>query len=146
VELILHGLGTALMSNFRAIDRETGFLLPPSVDECFLEALARFVVEVIDGLEPVGDGSELSRSGSALRIIRRCCWAFGVRLCDGVFFGAASWSARPMIPVAFRFITATSIPTKNTDRTFPGRFKEIEGLFCRVLELAREMACSRWAR
>jgi hypothetical protein len=33
VELILHGLGTALMSNFRAIDRETGFLLPPSVDE-----------------------------------------------------------------------------------------------------------------
>jgi hypothetical protein len=37
------------MSNFRAIDRETGFLLPPSIDEWLPEKhLARFVVEVID--------------------------------------------------------------------------------------------------
>ena len=40
------------MSNFRTIDRETGFLLPPSVDEWLPQRhLARFVVEVIDGLE-----------------------------------------------------------------------------------------------
>jgi transposase len=40
------------MSNFRAIDRDTGFLLPPSVDEWLPEQhLARFVVEVIDGLD-----------------------------------------------------------------------------------------------
>ena len=40
------------MSNFRPIDRQTGFLLPPSVDEWLPEKhLARFVVEVIeDGL------------------------------------------------------------------------------------------------
>ena len=38
------------MSNFRQIDRETGFLLPPSVDEWLPENhLARFVVEVIAG-------------------------------------------------------------------------------------------------
>ncbi len=37
------------MSNFRTIDRETGFLLPPSVDEWLPEKhLARFVVEVVD--------------------------------------------------------------------------------------------------
>ena len=36
------------MSNFRPIDRDTGFLLPPSVDEWLPERhLARFVVEVI---------------------------------------------------------------------------------------------------
>ena len=36
------------MSNFRSIDRQTGFLLPPSVDEWLPgKHLARFVVEVI---------------------------------------------------------------------------------------------------
>ena len=40
------------MSNFRPIDRDTGFLLPPSVDEWLPERhLARFVVEVIAGLD-----------------------------------------------------------------------------------------------
>ena len=39
------------MSNFRQVDRQTGFLLPPSVDEWLPQRhLARFVVEVTDGL------------------------------------------------------------------------------------------------
>ena len=39
------------MSNFRVIDRQTGFLLPPSVDDWLPQRhLARFVVDVIDGL------------------------------------------------------------------------------------------------
>ena len=48
------------MSNFRPFDRDTGYLLPPSVDEWLPQKhLARFVVEVIDGLDlsvriPVG--------------------------------------------------------------------------------------------
>ena len=47
------------MSNFRPIDRDTGFLLPPSVDEWLPERhLARFVVEVIEGL----DVSAMSKS------------------------------------------------------------------------------------
>ena len=40
------------MNNFRPIDRDTGFLLPPSVDEWLPERhLARFVVEVVAGLD-----------------------------------------------------------------------------------------------
>jgi hypothetical protein len=40
------------MSNFRPIDRQTSFLLPPSVDDWLPgQHLARFVVEVIDGLD-----------------------------------------------------------------------------------------------
>jgi transposase len=40
------------MSNFRRIDRDTGFLLPPSVDEWLPERhFARFVVEVVRGLD-----------------------------------------------------------------------------------------------
>jgi len=40
------------MSTFRPVDRDTDFLLPPSVDEWLPERhLARFVVEVIEGLD-----------------------------------------------------------------------------------------------
>jgi hypothetical protein len=40
------------MSNFRPVDRGTGFLLPPSVDEWLPERhLARFVVEVVEQLD-----------------------------------------------------------------------------------------------
>jgi hypothetical protein len=54
------------MSNFRTIDRQTGFLLPPSVDEWLPEKhLARFVVEVIDGLDLSAMSSRYRGSGSA---------------------------------------------------------------------------------
>src|SRR5918994_4464617 len=40
------------MSSFRQVDRATGFLLPPSLDEWLPERhLARFVVEVIERLD-----------------------------------------------------------------------------------------------
>jgi hypothetical protein len=40
------------MPNFRPTDRLTCFLMPPSVDEWLPEKhLARFVVEVVDGLD-----------------------------------------------------------------------------------------------
>src|SRR3954465_6923055 len=40
------------MKNFRPVDRDTGFLMPPSMDEWLPEKhLARFVVEVIAGLD-----------------------------------------------------------------------------------------------
>jgi len=54
------------MSNFRPIDRQTGFLLPPSVDEWLPEKhLARFVVEVIDGLDLSAMSGSYRGTGSA---------------------------------------------------------------------------------
>ena len=54
------------MSNFRAVDRETGFLLPPSVDEWLPERhLARFVVEVIEQLDLSAFVKAYRGSGSA---------------------------------------------------------------------------------
>ena len=53
------------MSNFRTINRETGFLLPPSVDEWLPEKhLARFIVEVIDGLDLRAMSGSYRGSGS----------------------------------------------------------------------------------
>jgi hypothetical protein len=54
------------LSNCRTIDRETGYLLPPSVDEWLPERhLARFVVEVIDGLDLSAMSNSYQGAGSA---------------------------------------------------------------------------------
>jgi transposase len=54
------------MSNFRQVDRRTGFLLPPSVDEWLPERhLARFVVEVIEGMDLRAFIGSYRGSGSA---------------------------------------------------------------------------------
>jgi hypothetical protein len=54
------------MSNFRQFDRATGFLLLPSLNEWLPERhLARFVVEVIDGLDLSAMVKSYRGSGSA---------------------------------------------------------------------------------
>jgi hypothetical protein len=54
------------MSNFRDVDPQTAFLRPPSVDEWLPEnQLARFVVQVIDGLDLGGMIGASRGSGSA---------------------------------------------------------------------------------
>ena len=54
------------MSNFRPTDRETGFLMPPSIDEWLPEQhLARFVVEVVEGLDLRAMSRSYRGSGSA---------------------------------------------------------------------------------
>jgi len=140
VELILHGLGTALMSNFRAIDRETGFLLPPSVDEWLPEKhLARFVVEVIDGLDLSAMVRSYRGSGSACYHPALLLGVLVYGYATGVF-SSRKLERATYDSVAFRFITANEHPDHDTIATFRRRFlKEIEGLFVRVLELAREM-------
>ena len=54
------------MTNFRPTDRQTGFLMPPSIDEWLPQKhLARFVVEVIDGLDLSAMSKSYRGSGSA---------------------------------------------------------------------------------
>ncbi len=54
------------MSNFRPIDRSTGYLLPPAVDEWLPERHpARFVVEVTDKLDLSSMTRAYRGSGSA---------------------------------------------------------------------------------
>src|SRR5246500_5190910 len=63
--ILIRCLGSA-MSNFRQIDRESGFLMPPSVDEWLPERhLARFIVEVIEGLDLRSMSGSYRGSGSA---------------------------------------------------------------------------------
>jgi len=128
------------MSNFRTIDRDTGFLLPPSVDEWLPEKhLARFVVEVIDGLDLRAMVGRYRGSGSASYHPALLLGILVYGYATGVF-SSRKLERATYDSVAFRFIAANEHPDHDTIAAFRRRFlKEIEGLFVQVLLLAREM-------
>jgi transposase len=115
------------MSRFIAVDRDTAYLLPPSVDEWLpQDHLARFVVEVIDQM----DLSELVRQYAG-----RGSDAYHPAMLLGLLvYGYATGvhSSRKIErachdSVAFRFIAANTQPDHDSIATF--------------LVLAREMKC-----
>src|SRR6266571_4534073 len=128
------------MNNFRTIDRQTGFLLPPSVDEWLPEKhLARFVVEVMDGMDLRAMSGSYRGSGSASYHPRMLLGILVYGYATGIF-SSRKLERATYDSVAFRFIAANDHPDHDTIATFRRRFlKEIEGVFVQVLALAREM-------
>src|SRR6202050_4957379 len=128
------------MSNFRQFDRATGFLLPPSLDEWLPERhLARFVVEVIDGLDLSAMVKSYRGSGSASYHPALLLGLLVYGYTTGVF-SSRKLERATYDSVAFRFIAANNHPDHDTIAAFRRRFlKEIEALFVQVLLLAREM-------
>jgi transposase len=128
------------MSNFRQIDRDTGFLMPPSVNEWLPEKhLARFVVEVIDGLDLRAMSGAYRGSGSASYHPALLLGILVYGYATGIF-SSRKLERATYDSVAFRFITANDHPDHDTIATFRRRFlPEIEALFVQVLLLAREM-------
>ena len=118
------------MSNFIPTDRKTDYLLPPSVDDWLTQDhLARFVVEVIDGLDLsnltrqyAGRGSKAHHPATLLAILvyGYSTGVFSSRKLEGATFDS----------VAFRFIAAGTHPDHDTLATFRKRFiDEIADLF-----------------
>src|SRR5487761_2375354 len=128
------------MNNFRTIDRQTGFLLPPRADEWLPEKhLARFIVEVIDGLELRAMSGSYRGSGSASYHPRMLLGILVYGYATGIF-SSRKLERATYDSVAFRFIAANDHPDHDTIATFRRRFlKDIEALFVKVLLLAREM-------
>jgi transposase len=129
-----------VMSNFRPINRDTGFLLPPSVDEWLPQRhLARFVVEVIDGL----DLSELVKayrgSGSApyhpAMLLGLLVYGYATKVLSRRAIARATHDS-----VAFRYISGNEHPDHDTIAAFRKRFlPQLRPLFFEVLQLARTM-------
>ena len=128
------------MSRFHPVDRQTGYLLPPSVDEWLPEGhLARFIVEVIDGLDLstlekayAGRGSAAYHPSVLLALL-----VYGYA--NGVF-SSRKIERATYDSVAFRFIAAGTHPDHDTLATFRRRFlDELSGLFVQVLAMAQEM-------
>jgi len=128
------------MSRFVPVDRDTAYLLPPSVDEWLpKDHLARFVVEVIERL----DLDELTRQyagrGSAAHhpavLLGLLVYGYASGVHSSRKIERATYDS-----VAFRYVAANTHPDHDTLATFRRRFlKEVEALFVQVLVLAREM-------
>jgi len=128
------------MSHFRPINRDTNFLMPPSVDEWLPQRhLARFVVEVIDGLDLRAMSGSYRGSGEASYHPRLLLGLIIYGYSTGVFSSRALERATHD-SVAFRFIAANDHPDHDTIADFRRRFlPQIEKLFVQVLGVAREM-------
>src|SRR3982750_875672 len=132
------------MSNFRPIDRDTGFLLPPSVDEWLPERhLARFVVEVIEGLDLSAMSQSYRGTGSASYHPKLLLGILAYGYATGVV-SSRKLEQATYDSVAFRCIAANDHPDHDTIAAFRRRFlPRIEALFVQVLLLAREMGVLR---
>jgi transposase len=128
------------MSNFRPINRNMDFLMPPSVDEWLPQRhLARFVVEVIEGLDLRAMTGSYRGSGEASYHPRLLLGLIIYGYATGVF-SSRNLERATYDSVAFRFIAANEHPDHDTIATFRCRFlKQIEALFVQVLGVAREM-------
>jgi len=128
------------MSNFRPIDRDTAYLFPPSVDEWLPQRhLARYVVEVVEGLDLSGMVRAYRGSGSASYHPAMLLSLLIYGYATGVFSSRAIERAT-YDSVAFRFIAANEHPDHDTIASFRKRFlPQIEALFVEVLKLARTM-------
>lgn len=125
---------------FLEVDRETLYLLPPSVQDWLPEGhLARFVVEIVEQLDLrslkasyAGRGSQPYNPAMLLALI-----FYGYS--TGVF-SSRKLERSTYDSVAFRFIAANRHPDHDTIATFRKRFlKELSGLFVQILMIARQM-------
>jgi transposase len=128
------------MGKFRMIDRDTGFLMPPSVDEWLPERhLARFVVEVIGSLDLAAMTGSYRGSGEASYHPELLLGIIVYGYATGVF-SSRKLERATYDSVAFRFVAANEHPDHDTIASFRRRFlPQITKLFVQVLHLAREM-------
>jgi len=130
---------------FHPMDRDTDYLLPPSVQEWLPEAhLARYVVDVVDGLDLselerayAGRGSEAYHPATllALLIYGYATGTFSSRKIERATYDS----------LAFRYIACNRHPDHDTLATFRKRFgREFQSAFMQVLQVARENQLSRF--
>ena len=129
-----------MSAHFKAVDRETLYVFPPSVEDWLPEQhLARFVVDVVSKLDLhklkmpyTGVGSEAFNPEMLLALL---------------FYGYATgvFSSRKLEQathdsIAFRYIAANTHPDHDTLATFRKRFlPELQPLLVQILLLAKTL-------
>lgn len=128
------------MSRFVPVDRDTYYLLPPSVDDWLPENhLARFIVEVIDQLDLTKLTRKYAGRGSAAHhpsvLLGLLVYGYATGVFSSRKIERASYDS-----VAFRYIAANTHPDHDTLAHFrKSNLAELEDLFVQVLQLAQAM-------
>lgn len=135
------------MTRFITADRDTAYLLPPSIDEWLpQEHLARFVVEVVEQLDLTELTQQYAGRGSKAHHPAVLLGLLIYGYATGVF-SSRKIERATYDSVAFRFIAANTHPDHDTLATFRRRFlPQLEALFVQVLLLAREMKLIKLGR
>jgi len=129
-----------MQPQFVDVDRETPYLLPPSVQDWLPPRhLARFVVEIVEQLDLkplkntyVGRGSQPYHPAMMVALLFYG-YATGV-------FSSRKLERATYDSVAFRFIAANSHPDHDSIATFRRRFfPQLVRLFAQILLIAKEM-------
>ena len=130
---------------FHPIDRDTDYLLPPSVQEWLPEAhLARYVVDVIEGLDLTalerayaGRGSDAYHPATLLSLL---IYGYATGTFSSRKIERATYDS-----LAFRYIACNRHPDNDTLDAFRKRFgKELGDGFVQVLQVARENQLSKF--
>ena len=125
---------------FRQVDRETLFLLPPSLDEWLPEGhLARFIVEITAQLDLTSIKVAYTGRGSKAHHPEMLLALLFYGYATGVF-SSRKLERATYDSVAFRYIAANDHPDHDTIVTFRKRFlSEITPLFVQILQIAHRM-------
>ena len=136
-----------MAQRFQTVDRETPYLFPPSVQDWLPEThLARFVVEVVEGLALRDLSDEYAGRGSAAYPPQMLVSLLFYGYATGVF-ASRKLERATYDSVAFRFIAANTHPDHDTIATFRQRFSErLKPVFVEILTLAREMGLVKVGR
>ena len=138
--LAFSGVQINMEPRFKDCDRDTLFLMPPSVNDWVPENhLSRFVVDIVNRLDlsPIinayaGRGSD-AYPPSMMVALLFYAYATGV-------FSSRKIEQSTYDSVAFRYIAANTHPDHDTIASFRKRFlKELKALFVQILMIAHEM-------
>ena len=125
---------------FHSLDRDTPYLLPPSLQDWLPEGhLARFVVELVDALDLSElEGGYEGRGKTAYHPSMLVALLF-YGYATGVF-SSRKLEQAAYDSVAMRYITADTHPDHDTIAHFRKRFLEpLQGLFVQILAMAQAM-------
>lgn len=128
------------MSHFRRCDRDTPYLLPPSVDDWLpQDHLARFVVDTVEQLDLSVLTRQYRGAGSAAYhpsvLLALLIYGYATGTFSSRRIEQATYDS-----LAFRFIAANTHPDHDTLCAFRKRFlPEVERLFVEVLGIARQL-------
>jgi transposase len=125
---------------FKNCDRDTLFLMPPSVDDWVAkDHLARFVLDIVSRLDLTPIKNAYAGRGSDAYpphiMVALLFYAYATGVFSSRKIEQATYDS-----VAFRYIAANTHPDHDTIASFRKRFlKELKALFIQILLIAHEM-------
>jgi len=133
------------MNRFRAIDRDTEFLFPPSVQEWLPEGhFARYVVDVVEQFDLSELEAEYSRGGKLAyhpaMLLALLIYGYATGVHSSRKLERATYDS-----VAFRYVAGNQHPDHDTIAAFRRRFgPQFKAVFMQVLQIARANQLTRF--